>query len=193
MYIGIAPGKETIEQLTTLLPYINFLVPFKQSNLKPYQEAFPKIKVRGHTLLSPNPINTFYLKSPHKEQLQQMTTLEVERYLLQDILEFLDRHRNQITEYEALNEIIDYSGQPRKAPWSTEFYSVLIKAIRQFDPSLCLYYSDYYYINRKKCSSIKSLLQDLQLDGVCIQLHLSILSTQLYHYFVTGYLAQLVQ
>jgi GH35 family endo-1,4-beta-xylanase len=193
MNIGIVPSQETIEELNTLQPHINLLVPFQRSKLKFYQEALPQFQVRGHTLLSANPINTFYLKSPILEKLQGMTTLEVEQYLLQDILEFLEQHRGQITTYEALNEVINYGGQPRKTPWSRQFYRTLIKEIRQFDPSLCLYYSDYYYINAQKYLAIRSLLQDLQLDGVCIQLHLSLLSTQIYHYFLRDYLGQIVR
>lgn len=176
---------------------IDFALPLFCASTLTFDEIkthLPHLELRGETLLSPHHYNNRYLWQRHAQRLQGKTKLESEHYITNDILSKIERRCDRIVRWECFNELIKDKGNPRKcALWGQEFYPSLLAQIRAKFPHLTLLYSDYNYSSLAKASAIAELVKELKLDGVCIQLHLSIFSFRWLTFIANGRLEALIQ
>lgn len=162
---------------------INFVVPYCNRGVTRIPQLRlslpPHIEIKGETLLSPHHHNNRYLWD-YYAHLRGKTKLETERYILRDILQKIEKRSPYINQWELFNELVKDNGNFRKCEkcefWDSEFYPKVVREVRSLFPEHRLLYSDYNFKSVEKYQSIQKLVNELNLDGVCIQLHLAIAS-----------------
>lgn len=187
---GLRVTSENLQHISKLP--IDFIVPYCNRNVVRINQlaiALPHLTLIGETLLSPHYFNNRYLWE-YYAHLRNHTKLETERYILRDILQKMERRSPFIKQWEIFNELVKDNGSYRKCEkhelWDREFYAQVIKEVRSLFPHYTLMYSDYNFPYPQKETAIATLVDELGLDGVCMQFHLSIASINWLRYIPTS-------
>lgn len=185
--VGLKITEENLPKLKQLP--VDFLVPYNSKSsieISQVKTTHPHLAIKGSTLLSPRKENNQFLWNNY-QFLQSCTLLESEQHILRYLLKKVEENKCYINQWELFNEIVKDNGKPRNCHlWSNEFYSKVVKEMRLLAPGTQFLYSDYNFAHENKSVVIQSLMDELRLDGVCMQFHLSIASINWLRYIPTS-------
>lgn len=175
---------------------LDFVVPYFHSptvDIDTINSTYPQLEIKGEALLSAHEPNNRYMGDDYTH-LRNKTRLETEQFILNDILETIEKRQHLINQWEVFNEVVRTKDARRKCElWGNEFYAQIVRAIRQTYPDKQLIYSDYNCVDEGKMSAIYKLINELNLDGIAIQLHLSLVSKDWIFFIASGKLEDLTK